>query len=100
MFILNIIGWCIFGLVVGATSRFLLPGKDPLSWWMTAALGVAGSFGFGLIFYMLFGSESGAVEPAGFIGSVVGGVLVLVIVRYQRRAQDSRISPRKYQSNS
>ena len=84
MFILNIIGWCVFGLVVGALSRFLLPGKDPMSWFMTAVTGVAGSFLFGVIFYFVFGNEASGVEPAGFIGSVIGAVLVLLAVRYMK----------------
>ena len=95
MFILNIIGWCVFGLVVGAISRFLLPGKDPMSWFMTGLVGVAGSFAFGLIFYLLFGSEGTGVAPAGFLGSVIGAVLVLVAVRSQRR----NVGTRKLQSN-
>ena len=98
MFILNIIGWCVFGLLVGATSRFLLPGKDPMSWLMTAVTGVAGSFAFGLIFYLVFGSEIGAVEPAGFIGSVIGAVLVLLGVRYFKSSSTPR-SARKLHSS-
>ena len=82
MFILNIVGWCVFGLVVGAISRFLLPGKDPMSWLMTGVTGVAGSFVFGTIFYLAFGNAASGIEPAGFIGSIVGAVLVLLGVRY------------------
>ena len=99
MFIFNIIGWCLFGLAVGATSRFLLPGKDPMSWLMTGITGVAGSFVFGLMFYMLFGSDGGGVQPAGFIGSVIGAVVVLLVMRYQKGNQNSQRVTHEYQSN-
>ena len=99
MFILNIIGWCVFGLVVGAISRFLLPGRDPMSWLMTGATGVAGSFVFGFIFYMLFGNEGGGVAPAGFVGSVIGAILVLLGVRYMKSDQTPRSTTRKLHSS-
>ena len=99
MFILNIIGWCVFGLVVGAISRFLLPGKDPMSWLMTGVTGVAGSFVFGTAFYLLFGSESGGIAPAGFIGSVIGAVVVLLGVRYMKSSQKPSIGRQKLHSN-
>ena len=99
MFVLNIIGWCVFGLLVGAISRFLLPGKDPMSWLMTGVTGVAGSFVFGVIFYMIFGNEASGVEPAGFIGSVIGAVLVLLGVRYTKRDATSGAATRKLHSN-
>ena len=97
MLILNIIGWCLFGLVVGAVSRFLLPGKDPMSWLMTGVTGVVGSFAFGLIFYLMFGNEAG-IQPAGFIGSVIGAVLVLIGVRYMKGSQTPRTT-QKLHSN-
>ena len=99
MFIVNIIGWCVFGLIVGAVSRFLLPGKDPMSWLMTGLTGVAGSFAFGLIFFLIFGNETGSVQPAGFIGSVVGAVLVLLGVRYAKANRTPRTSSQKLHSS-
>ena len=41
---MNIIGWILFGLVVGAIAKFLMPGRDPGGWIVTILLGIAGSF--------------------------------------------------------
>ena len=41
---MNIIGWLLFGLVVGAIAKFLMPGRDPGGWIVTILLGIAGSF--------------------------------------------------------
>lgn len=65
------------GLIVGAVARFVLPGEQKLGWIMTAVLGVAGSFlantaGSALGWYK-------AGEAAGFIASVVGAVILLVV---------------------
>jgi uncharacterized membrane protein YeaQ/YmgE (transglycosylase-associated protein family) len=46
---LHVIGWIIFGLVVGIIARFLLPGPQPMGALLTILLGVAGSFFGGLI---------------------------------------------------
>ena len=65
------------GLIVGAVARFVLPGKQNLGWIMTALLGIAGSFlanyaGAALGWYK-------AGETSGFIASVVGAVILLVV---------------------
>lgn len=67
----------VVGLLVGAVARFLLPGKQNLGWIMTAVLGIAGSFlanyaGAALGWYK-------AGEVSGFIASVVGAVILLVV---------------------
>ena len=41
---MNIIGWLLFGLIVGAIAKFLMPGRDPGGWIVTILLGIAGSF--------------------------------------------------------
>jgi len=41
---MNIIGWLVFGLIVGAIAKLLMPGRDPGGWIVTILLGVAGSF--------------------------------------------------------
>src|SRR5262245_49369159 len=42
--VMAIIGWIVFGLVVGIIARFLMPGPQPMGFILTAVLGVAGSF--------------------------------------------------------
>ncbi len=86
----NLIGWCIFGLFVGALSRFLLPGKDPMGLLATTGIGIAGSFTMGAIFHLLFAGSNDGMEPSGFIGSVIGAILVLVVLRRWKREEPAR----------
>lgn len=68
------IGWLIYGLVVGFIAKALHPGEEPKGILWTLGIGVAGSFVGGLLnFIMGFGGE--AFTPAGFIMGIVGGVL-------------------------
>ena len=74
---MSIIGTILIGLVVGFIARAVKPGDDKLGWIMTAILGVAGSF---LASYA--GTAMGWYrqgEAAGWIASVVGAVILLVI---------------------
>ncbi len=67
------------GLVVGALARFALPGKDPLTIPQTIAVGLAGSFGAGLLSILLFGREYGGITL-----SIVGATVVMYVVRRSR----------------
>lgn len=71
----------IVGLVAGALARLLVPGPDPMSLVGTWLLGVVGSFVGGFLGYVLFGADvdDGAVQVSGFIGSVLGAVIVLLV---------------------
>ena len=85
---MGIISALIIGLIVGAIAKFLMPGKDPGGWIITILLGIAGSFvahfiGRGLGWY-----ADG--EPAGFVASIIGAIIVLVIYRL---ATKRRINP-------
>lgn len=84
MGILNIIGWALFGLVAGAIARFLVPGEQPMGWLATMALGIIGSFVGGLLVALVWGGE--LVSPTGWIGSVIGAIIALLIyIRLNRR---------------
>ncbi len=66
----------VFGLVVGALARFIVPGKEPGGWVVSLLIGVAGSFlgaflGRGLNMY-----REG--EPAGFVMSLLGAIVLTV----------------------
>jgi uncharacterized membrane protein YeaQ/YmgE (transglycosylase-associated protein family) len=65
----------ISGLVVGALARLIVPGRDPMSIWMTIALGVAGSFIGGLIGRALFG------RPGGMILAVICSAGLVLLYR-------------------
>lgn len=76
---ISIISWLVFGLVIGAIARFLVPGRQPMGWVLTILLGIIGSMAGGFLTNLFMGSPSGEVNPAGFIMSVVGAVVVLAI---------------------
>lgn len=78
---LNIISWCVFGLIVGAIARFLVPGRDPMGCIGTMLLGVVGAFLGGFLGNLVTGGGWNNFEPAGFIGAVIGGIVVLLIYR-------------------
>ncbi len=85
----DILAWCVFGLCAGAVARFLTPGRDPMGCLWTMGLGVAGSLFTGFLVSSLFGPrlEDGGIQPAGFIGAVIGGIVVLLILRsFSRQA--------------
>ena len=66
----------LFGLVVGALARLIVPGKEPGGWIVSMALGVAGAFAGGLLGRVLGFYQEG--EPAGFIMSLVGAIVLVV----------------------
>lgn len=74
---MSILGTILIGLIAGFVARMLKPGNDSMGWIMTAVLGIAGSF---LASYL--GAAMGWYAPgqaAGFIASVVGAIVILVI---------------------
>ena len=82
---LSIIVMLIVGLIAGALARLILPGKDPMSIWMTALLGIAGSFVGGFIGNLIWHKEGGGyIHPGGLLLSVLGAILLLWIWRMIR----------------
>ena len=77
--VFHIIGWLVFGLVVGLVARFLVPGKQHMNWWLTAILGVIGSFVGGGISWLIWGNPEGQYHPGGWIMSILGAIIVVVI---------------------
>ena len=78
---MHIIWFILFGLVVGVIARFLKPGRQPMGFIMTALIGIAGSFVGGFLGSLIRG-EGGrfdASEPAGWIGSILGALLLLFL---------------------
>ncbi|MFC3454823.1 GlsB/YeaQ/YmgE family stress response membrane protein [Amycolatopsis speibonae] len=74
----TILGWILFGLIAGFLARALVPGKDDIGVLRTIVLGVVGSVVGGLLFGLLTVGLRG-FQPAGWIGSVIGAIIVLVI---------------------
>ena len=73
----------VIGVIAGFLARALVPGPDPMSIGATIVLGIVGSFIGGFLGYLIFGEDfdEGAFQPAGFIGSLVGAIIALLIYR-------------------
>ena len=74
---MGIIGTIFIGFLVGLVARALMPGRDPAGFLMTTLLGIIGAFvarylGVALHWY-------GPDEPAGFLTSVIGAMVVLFV---------------------
>lgn len=81
--IFNLIGWILFGLIVGAIAKFLLPGNDSNSIINTILLGIAGSFVGGFLGNLLFGSKGeSAARYGGWVMSIVGAIVLQLAIRW------------------
>ncbi|MDD7965911.1 GlsB/YeaQ/YmgE family stress response membrane protein [Actinomycetospora lemnae] len=78
MTILTILGWIVFGLIVGFIARALVPGKDNIGIFATIGIGILGSVVGGLVF-SLFTGRITLSNPVGWIGSVIFAIILLVI---------------------
>lgn len=76
---MSILWTLIIGLIVGIVAKFLMPGRDPGGFIITTLLGIAGAFLAHFIGRSMGWYAEG--EPAGFIASVVGAILLLAIYR-------------------
>ena len=79
-----ILAWIVVGLIAGAVARLLVPGHDPIGCLGTIAVGLAGSLVGGAIGALLAPGHQ-RFEPAGILGSIVGAVIVLAILRWRSR---------------
>ena len=79
----GIIGWLVIGLIAGALGRLLLPGRDPLGCLGTIVVGILGSFAGGALASLLFEGEL-VLRPSGLVGSVVGAMVLLLLLRLVR----------------
>jgi uncharacterized membrane protein YeaQ/YmgE (transglycosylase-associated protein family) len=73
----------LIGLVAGAVARLVVPGRDPMGILGTILLGIVGSFVGGFIWNLI---QYHRLAPhkfhlAGIIGSILGAILVLVVLR-------------------
>ena len=74
-----IIGWIFFGLVVGIVAKFLMPGRDPGGFFMTALLGIVGALVAGFLGRMIGWYGDG--DPVGFVMAVIGSIILLAAYR-------------------
>jgi uncharacterized membrane protein YeaQ/YmgE (transglycosylase-associated protein family) len=75
----GILGWIVFGLIVGAVAKLIMPGNDPGGIIVTMLLGIVGAVVGGWLGRAmgLYGPE----DPAGFLMSLVGAIALLAIYR-------------------
>jgi uncharacterized membrane protein YeaQ/YmgE (transglycosylase-associated protein family) len=76
---MDLLWMLLIGLIVGVIAKFLMPGNDPGGFIITMILGVAGALIAGFAGRSLGWYSEG--EPAGFIASVVGAMILLLIYR-------------------
>jgi uncharacterized membrane protein YeaQ/YmgE (transglycosylase-associated protein family) len=82
---MGLLGWAIFGLIVGALAKLLMPGRDPGGIIVTMLIGIVGAVLGGWVGQAvgMYGPE----EPAGFIMSLVGAIVLLMLYRmFTRRS--------------
>jgi len=74
----GILGWIIFGLIVGAIAKLVMPGKDP-GGIVTMLLGIVGAVLGGILGRALGLYQAG--ESAGFFMALLGAILLLLLYR-------------------
>ena len=80
---MGIIGWIIFGLIVGAVAKLLMPGLDPGGWIVTILLGMAGALVGGFLGRAV--GWYGPNDAAGFLMALVGALVLLGLSRLTLR---------------
>jgi uncharacterized membrane protein YeaQ/YmgE (transglycosylase-associated protein family) len=80
---MGVLGWILFGLVVGIVAKLLMPGRDPGGLIITTLLGIIGAVVGGFLGRSL--GLYGPGEPAGFLMATLGAVVLLFIYRMLRR---------------
>ena len=85
----GVLGWILFGLIVGLTAKLLMPGRDPGGFIVTALLGIGGA-----VFAGWLGRAAGwyrADQGAGLIASIIGAVIRACDLPRGRRPQDRHV---------
>jgi uncharacterized membrane protein YeaQ/YmgE (transglycosylase-associated protein family) len=76
---MSILGWIVFGLIVGIVAKFLMPGPDPGGFFVTVLLGIGGALLGGFIGRGLGWYQED--DPVGFLMALIGAILLLVAHR-------------------
>jgi uncharacterized membrane protein YeaQ/YmgE (transglycosylase-associated protein family) len=75
----SIVGWIIFGLVVGALAKLVMPGRDPGGIVVTIVLGIVGALLGGWLGRAI--GWYGPNEAAGFVMALIGALILLGLYR-------------------
>lgn len=76
---MNVLGWIVFGLIVGVVAKMVMPGRDPGGFIVTVVIGIVGALVGGFLGRML--GLYGDGDPVGFFMAVLGSILLLWIYR-------------------
>jgi uncharacterized membrane protein YeaQ/YmgE (transglycosylase-associated protein family) len=76
---MGILGWIIFGLIVGIVAKVLMPGRDPGGFIVTIILGIVGAVVGGFLGRAV--GWYGPNDPVGFVMAVLGAIVLLVLYR-------------------
>ncbi|HLL05751.1 MAG TPA: GlsB/YeaQ/YmgE family stress response membrane protein [Myxococcaceae bacterium] len=76
---MGLCSWIVFGLVVGMIARFVMPGEQKMGIIRTTLLGIGGSFVGGFLAAMIWGGNWRKFSSAGFLGAIIGAVVLLAI---------------------
>lgn len=76
---MSILGWMVFGLIVGVVAKLLMPGRDPGGMIVTMLLGIGGALTGGFLGRVLGLYREG--DPVGYVMAVLGSVILLILYR-------------------
>jgi len=82
---MGILGWILFGLVVGVIAKLLMPGRDPGGFIVTILLGIAGAVIGGWVGRAL--GMYGPNDGAGFFMALLGSIVLLALYRVFARGR-------------
>ncbi|MBX3212851.1 MAG: GlsB/YeaQ/YmgE family stress response membrane protein [Labilithrix sp.] len=82
---MSILLFILFGLIVGFLARAIMPGRQSMGFVATALIGIAGSFLGGIVGNLISHRPILQLHTAGFVGSVIGALVVLAIVMWAGR---------------
>ena len=76
---MGVLGWILFGLIVGIVAKLVMPGRDPGGFIITILLGIAGALLGGFLGRSL--GWYGPNQGAGFLMSILGAIILLALYR-------------------
>lgn len=76
---MSVLGWIVFGLIVGIVAKLVHPGRDPGGFIVTTLIGIAGALIGGYLGRGLGWYQQG--DPVGFVMAVLGAIILLVVYR-------------------
>jgi uncharacterized membrane protein YeaQ/YmgE (transglycosylase-associated protein family) len=91
--VVNILLWCVFGLIAGAVAQYIMPGRDPgqsanvQGFLITTALGIVGAVIGGYLSSLLFGWDVTGFNLASFVIAIVGALVLLFVYRLMAPAR-------------